>query len=170
MTKFLKNLSVVIIKTLLIFALLPDRSWSHGQRDDLQIRSWSDEGFFTGRGDMKRTYGVDTPPFFYAIESGDHSEVQRLIIQGTHISSVDNLGQTALHWAGMLGSTDIITALIKEGADIEAKDNVGYTALHVSVLYNQLQSLTTLIEAKANIEAKDHLGRTWSAGVWLEFF
>lgn len=44
--------------------------------------------------------------------------------------------RTALHWAAVLGSTEMVTLLLERGGSPLAPDAVGATPLHYAVSYN----------------------------------
>ena len=52
-----------------------------------------------------------------------------LIEAGADINSIDNQGQTAMHWAGKLGSPTFLKLLIKNGGNFLIEDMYGKTAL-----------------------------------------
>ncbi len=49
------------------------------------------------------------------------------------INSVDMQFRTSLHWAAVLGLTEILGVLMEQGADPSVTDAVGATALHYAV-------------------------------------
>ena len=49
------------------------------------------------------------------------------------LSAVDLQFRTPLHWAAVLGLSEIVTLLLERGADISAADGVGATAQHYAV-------------------------------------
>lgn len=57
------------------------------------------------------------------------SRLVTIIKSGIDINSVDNNGQTALHWAAKFGSPTFLRLLIKNGGNYEIKDNNGKTAV-----------------------------------------
>uniref|UniRef100_A0A7I4FKK2 Uncharacterized protein n=1 Tax=Physcomitrium patens TaxID=3218 RepID=A0A7I4FKK2_PHYPA len=61
-----------------------------------------------------------TPPpvrdFLQAARYGDLEDVQRLLAQGTSVSSQDVQGRTALHMASANGHLDVVKCLIEHGA------------------------------------------------------
>ena len=59
-------------------------------------------------------------------------------IQGVRcdMSSVDNQFRTPLHWASVLGLTEIVGLLMERGASSSATDTLGATPLHYAVSMN----------------------------------
>lgn len=50
------------------------------------------------------------------------------------MNASDNVGQTALHWAAVRGSTAAADVLLQNGARVEAADNNGYRVIIVLFL------------------------------------
>lgn len=73
---------------------------------------------------------------------------------------------TALMYAALSGSSDIVNTLVRAGADVNAqstsvdKDSSGDTALILAARYGLIGSVNALIQASANLEAKDSSGNT----------
>lgn len=49
------------------------------------------------------------------------------------VSTVDMQFRTPLHWAAVLGLTEVVGTLIERGADPNLADSVGATGLHYAV-------------------------------------
>ena len=61
--------------------------------------------------------------------------VLQVSVAGTRcdLSAVDLQFRTPLHWAAVLGLSEIVNLLLERGADISASDGVGATAQHYAV-------------------------------------
>ncbi len=66
---------------------------------------------------------------FRAAREGDFGEIDRLVIQGSRIGSMDRDGNTLLIVACSYGLTDLIEPLLMMGLDVDARDRYGRTAL-----------------------------------------
>ena len=61
------------------------------------------------------------------------------------LSSVDNQFRTPLHWASVLGLTEIVGLLMERGANSSATDTLGATPLHYAVSMSLNDCMVTLI-------------------------
>ncbi len=61
------------------------------------------------------------------------------------VSAVDMQFRTPLHWASVLGLTEVVGVLMEHGADANLTDSVGATALHYAVSHFNLPSHTTIV-------------------------
>ncbi len=57
-----------------------------------------------------------TPIIIKTVESGDYSEVKRLIEEGADVNTQANTGETALIVASAFGHTEVVKSLIEAGA------------------------------------------------------
>lgn len=67
-------------------------------------------------------------------------------------------GMSALHFAGYLGSDQVIPLLIEKGAPIDLPDKDGRTALHLASYAGQSSAVAVLMDHKANPEVKENVG------------
>ena len=92
-----------------------------------------------------------------------HPAIQQLAGQDLDIP-IDPTGNTALHWAGMLGKVTVLKALVAKGANIYRGNAGGETALmhavQVNNTYNQNNFSEILDYLGSLIELRDALGRT----------
>jgi len=101
-----------------------------------------------------------TPPggIYAAAMSGNVEQVKALLQANPElVSSKDENGRTALHWAAMFNQVAVAEALLAGKADINAKDNHGLTPLHE---VSKKEMADFLLANKAEIEAKNEEGRT----------
>lgn len=69
-------------------------------------------------------------------------------------------GQTALHYAAIMGHGGIARYLLENGASATAKDTTGSTALHEAVRYGHADIAQMLLGAGASVNATDNMGKT----------
>ncbi|CAN0153028.1 unnamed protein product [Ectocarpus fasciculatus] len=83
-----------------------------------------------------------------------------LLDSGADVKSVDQLGNTALHWAACSGIPEVVDALIDFGADVEARVLVmGLTPLHVATYWGGPVLLLALLQKGAYANAQDTAGK-----------
>eukprot|EP00438_Fugacium_kawagutii_P015114 Skav214605 [mRNA] locus=scaffold57:960850:967453:- [translate_table: standard] len=73
------------------------------------------------------------------------------------------IGDTALHWAAVIGSAEVISALGAAGADIEATTGWfrrGETALHLAAQEGHSAAVAQLLELRAAVAPRDAEGNT----------
>lgn len=96
-----------------------------------------------------------------AAEKGDVKAVRALLEQGLNVDAVDEVGQTALHWAAVRGHERVITTLLDHKANIDASNDFGVTPLHLAVSSQKTRAVIMLLTRGANARAQESLkGRT----------
>jgi ankyrin repeat protein len=71
------------------------------------------------------------------------------------------LGRTALHWAALHGSIDVVDSLLTvQGLDIDVCDEVGDTPLLLASRAGRTNVLRTLVGRRCDVNARGELGRT----------
>ena len=107
--------------------------------------------------------------FFTAVARGQLTEIKRIINQeGKDIlTAKDEIGQTPLHSAVVLGELEVAEALLSAGADPIAKSSQGFTPLEFSVncyttgcrtgptAEKQLSMMRLLVQSTQKIQAKE---------------
>ena len=73
--------------------------------------------------------------------------------------SPSSRGRTALSYAAIAGSVDIVRALVDRG-DLEAVDSLRRTALMLASMGGHTEVVQVLVAAGANLDATDVDGRT----------
>jgi ankyrin repeat protein len=83
---------------------------------------------------------------YRAIHTGTLARVIAIIDGGgVDLNYGHGHGSTALHFACLLGKTDVITELIRRRVDLDPQDEVGSTPLHC--IYKTIQNLVLDKEA-----------------------
>ena len=80
--------------------------------------------------------------------------------KGVDINAKGNYGWTALIYASVNGSLDIVKNLIKQGADINAQDDYDGTALMYASIEGYLEIVKYLIDNGADVNTQDDYGET----------
>ena len=80
-----------------------------------------------------------------AIKSGNQNRIQRYLVLGNSVNSVDRSGMTLLHYAAEVGQLEMVKFLIKNGADPSFTNEIGNTPMHVGVLNSHLAVVKYLI-------------------------
>ena len=98
---------------------------------------------------------------FTTVYEGDINEVRRLIeVLHTDVCSIDEDGNTALHWVTEQTNIDIAQYLILKGANVNAKSNEGETPLHYAASEGCLEMVKFLISQGTDINLKTKSGQT----------
>jgi ankyrin repeat protein len=91
---------------------------------------------------------------------GLDDKVKELLQDPRYHTSVDNKGQTALHWATRNAQALTVELLIREGVDVNIADKQGKTALHYAALQGDNHLIQLLVRNDAHLEAVDNDGQT----------
>ena len=99
---------------------------------------------------------VATIPLIEAVKTNDLEKVRALLASAPEqIKTTDEKGLTALYWAAMKGSAEVVSELISHGAEVNAKSKGDRTPLHQAVRKGSLASVQLLLENKADVNAID---------------
>ena len=91
----------------------------------------------------------EVPPLHLAVASNNIREIEEILSQeGVNINRVDDLGNTALHYAVALNNIEAAALLIEKGIDDKISNNKGYTVLEISKDENLRDSLKQEIKEK----------------------
>jgi hypothetical protein len=94
--------------------------------------------------------------FLQAARSGDARTAQLCVGNEQNVDEVDHLGRTALHWAALSGSDEVLSLLLRNGASIDQQDTLdGLTALHYAAFYGHIKSTRLLVCAGASMTITD---------------
>jgi len=92
---------------------------------------------------------------------------QYLIDKGAQVMQQDKLGQSSIHWTGVVGAIQMLELIMQNGGSLNARDNQGYTVTHVAAQYDQTKLLHHIVtKFDADVEVRDDNGRTplhWAA-------
>ncbi|ETN16546.1 hypothetical protein PPTG_05732 [Phytophthora nicotianae INRA-310] len=95
--------------------------------------------------------------FLEAARSGDMKTAQLCLRNEQNVDEVDHLGRTALHWAALSGSDEVLSLLLRNGASVDQQDTLdGLTALHYAAFYGHIKSTRLLVGAGASMTIMDN--------------
>ncbi len=89
-----------------------------------------------------------------AVVRGDLNRIKLYLIKGADINARGVGGLAALHWAVMIGHTDIVECLLINGADITAITTIittGHTALHLAARNDWTDTAKLLLQHNAGL-------------------
>ena len=96
-----------------------------------------------------------------AVRDGDLAKVQALLKGNPDlVSSIDQWGETPLHWAADRGHKDVAELLLASKAEVNAKDSYSETPLHWAADFGHKDVAELLLANKAEVNAQDKLGFT----------
>jgi ankyrin repeat protein len=95
---------------------------------------------------------------FDAVSEGDMLRLTRLLDLGTDVDSVDDAGNTPLHFAAE-GELHTVIELIKHKAEVNSQNLHGVTPLMMAIQYNDPESAETIIRAGADVTIQDKSGK-----------
>ena len=95
-----------------------------------------------------------------AAKQGDIHAIHRLLEDSPDsVSSVDDSGYTALHWAGVRGHWRIFQELVAAGAPVNAVGGDGGTPLHWTCHHDRADMVVLLLNSGAEIGVQNRWGR-----------
>lgn len=86
-----------------------------------------------------------------AVETGNQSEVVRLLDTKVDVNTVDKSHNTVLYFAACRGQVEIATILLDRGANINAVGSSKDTPLHCAAMLSQKAAAELLINRGANV-------------------
>ena len=95
-----------------------------------------------------------------AVQRGDIEDVVSLVVdQSMNVNTTAKRRETALHWASVNGSEEIVETLLQLGAEISAQTDEGLTPLHMACLHNNFNVASCLLKVnKASVSVKTSRG------------
>ncbi|KAM9456082.1 inactive serine/threonine-protein kinase TEX14 isoform 2-T2 [Clarias gariepinus] len=106
-----------------------------------------------------RTGGAASRLHRFTREKNLH-EAEKLLKQGVDVDGVNDLGQTSLFCASLLGFTASAKLLLLYGADPNHRCDDWSTPVHAAVFSCDTRLLSELLEAGGDLRLHDHQGRT----------
>ncbi len=103
-------------------------------------------------------------PVIEAAKVGNAGNISLLTSLGYNVNGIDALGNSALMYAAVDGSTVSVQALLTAKANINAADTHGQTALIKAAQNGNAAMVLFLASSGANLNAQDHFG--YSALMW----
>jgi ankyrin repeat protein len=96
-----------------------------------------------------------------AARDNDAGAVRQILAGGdSNPNQTDEQSRTALHYAAINGSLEIVAILIKSGARLDVTDPLGNTPLHLAADNNRTEAAELLLAAGAEVDAQNHDGMT----------
>jgi ankyrin repeat protein len=96
-----------------------------------------------------------------ATGKGDLGQVKALLKENPSlVSSKDDAGATALHFAAQFDRKDVAELLLANKADVNAKTNDGLSPLQAAVQFDHKEMVELLLANKANVNIKANNGYT----------
>ena len=99
-------------------------------------------------------------PLIWATKMGHLKTVEALLSYGVELNAVNDVRQTASHYASANGRADILTSLANSGANLQIADENGWTPLHRAVNSLHESCVSLLIDKGAGLEIKDYASWT----------
>jgi ankyrin repeat protein len=102
--------------------------------------------------------GAGSPNLLAAIRTGDHSLVQKLLLTGANVNTLDGDGTTALMHSVIESDAKMMTLLIDRGANVNAKNTLDSTALLYAA--SNLAKTRLLLDRGAEVKVRNQRGAT----------
>ncbi len=97
---------------------------------------------------------------FKAFSTSKYKEVKRVLESGVDVNSVDEDGNTVLHYAAYNDETEIAELLLSKGANVNAVNREKETPLHMASDEGDKEIVKLLLGAGANVNAVEIDGKT----------
>ncbi|XP_067288827.1 inactive serine/threonine-protein kinase TEX14-like isoform X2 [Pseudorasbora parva] len=88
------------------------------------------------------------------------TKVEKVLKKGVRVDSMNNLGQTPLFCASLLGFVSVAEKLLQYGANPNHRCNDGSTPIHAAVFSSNPWLLSSLLDAGGDLRLHDDQGRT----------
>ena len=110
--------------------------------------------------DVQNKYGQT--PLHLSVKQKDKDMIEKLIISGAHPEAVNDLGNTPLHEASLVGYEKALDLLITK-ENLNSRNFQGDTALHLAVKNDNKETIKTLIKKGADLLIIDKVGQSSSS-------
>ena len=91
---------------------------------------------------------------YNAAQTGDLTQVQRLLRQGEPTDYRTDGWRTPLHTAAFNGHTEVVIAILEAGAEVDADDKDWWTPLHLAAQNGHTDVVNALLAAGADPDAQ----------------
>jgi ankyrin repeat protein len=108
---------------------------------------------------------TDEQKWFEAAKSGDEEALKQALESGADVNAVDDLENTALHYAAKQADLNVMSLLIENGADLNATNDRLSTPLHLTE--KNIDAIRILLEAGADPNLKDS---DWDYPYYFAFY
>ena len=108
---------------------------------------------------------TDEQKWFEAAKSGDEEALKQALESGADVNAVDELKNTALHYAAKQADLNVMHFLIENGADLNATNEKLATPLHLTE--KNIDAIRILLEAGADPNLKDS---DWDYPYYFAFY
>ena len=95
-----------------------------------------------------------------AARKGDYATVRKLLDNGADVDYLDKDGHTSIHWASVIGHTEVLRLLIERGGSVNTANIRGYTPLMAACARGIRRVVAILIEHGADGNARACDGET----------
>ncbi|XP_021784789.2 inactive serine/threonine-protein kinase TEX14 isoform X2 [Papio anubis] len=99
------------------------------------------------------------------IKQGNYLKVKKILKKGIYVDAVNNLGQTALFVAALLGLRKLVDVLVDYGSDPNHRCFDGSTPVHAAAFSGNQWILSKLLDAGGDLRLHDERGqnpKTWA--------
>ncbi|XP_017717052.1 PREDICTED: inactive serine/threonine-protein kinase TEX14 [Rhinopithecus bieti] len=99
------------------------------------------------------------------VKQGNYLKVKKILKKGIYVDAVNNLGQTALFVAALLGLRKLVDVLVDYGSDPNHRCFDGSTPVHAAAFSGNQWILSKLLDAGGDLRLHDERGqnpKTWA--------
>jgi hypothetical protein len=135
------------------------------RKDEVKMKTLLEGGANTeSMGEFEFT---ETTPLQLAVETNQIRMVEMLLKHGANVHVRTNFGNTLLHTAMSIGSSDMdsygmVRVLQKNHAVVDATNYMGWTALHEATMMANIRVIGYLMGCNADVTLKTRCGQTAS--------
>src|SRR5215203_417009 len=104
------------------------------------------------------TFDASTRELWRVAESGNVSQLEKVLARGVDVNARNEHGMTALMRAANSGHEQVVRALLRHGADPNLTRNDKFTALALAAFFGHTETVRVLIEHGAKTEVVTRFG------------